>query len=166
MEAKLSEYIRNHPIVILGGCVLFGMLFAGTITMGTLRFIGLEIVLPSDVIPKETIKEKYVEVAEYNRIEKHLQIILERDRRTDLKEILALHNGFRQIDLSLDKSKFLDTYIVESYNFHADRFNKFFPSSTLPVFESPPMDRPIIGVKGMQPTVKLALSIIDGKYWV
>ena len=164
MPDKLSNIIKDHPIVILAGCVLLGV----SLTGGSIAFItelaDLKWIQESSFRSITDIEKEYVKKEDYERIERHLQIVLSKDQNVDYNEIFALYDGFERITAALEGSHYLDTYIVKAYNFHARRFNVLFSSSEIPTFPEPELDDLVSGVYGVLASAILASNILKGEY--
>ena len=164
MADKLSDIIKNHLIVILAGCVLLGVSLTGSGILFFTKLADLKWRQEGSFMSIIDIEKEYVTKEDYERIERHLQIVLSIDQNVNSDEIFVLYDGFEKIIAALENSMFLDTYLVQAYNFHARRLNVLIPSSEIPTFPEPEVDDLVSGVRGVLASAILASNILKGEY--
>ena len=166
-EANMTEYIRNHPIVVLAGSVLLGITLTGSFIVFTATVFQLELVTKTAVIPWKEVADKYVEKSEYERLYGHFKIIVNRDVKPDFERIFAIRRAFQNLSgLVNDDTRDVDSSFVKAYNSYAQLYNSMFSESKIPIFAETSLNAIVHrGPQNIVAVMELALAVIEGEYY-
>ena len=169
---NLTDQIRNHPIVILGSCVIFGITISGAFIVFFMSVFKLDIVQRDSVVPMREVSEKYVSISVHNELVSQLGILLNSDAGQHFRTLLTIREAFRQLLDSMEPkenstSELGSVYpeVVQTYNFFAIKYNEIFRDSTIPTYdETSPGYRAFMNPLALIATMRMALTVIDGEY--